>query len=300
MARRLEPSEGSSPLMSENLYQALAAAKPTAVKLGGALITMPHAHEGREEAFNRWYEDDHYISGAMVGPWVFAGRRFVRCDLERFAAPGARPTDKGSFIAVYWAIEGHVDEVWEWAKAALEHLTEEGRGPRDRSRVYSAMHAFAFDQVFDPPPMKSIHALDYPYRGLAVELIDAPEGGSREDLVRWLRDEYVPSRKGPIGQCVARLPRGLREERRPDQGAQGGVVAPAIAPNPEQRVCLLWFLREDPYDFWPGPFGQHAEEIEVAGRGHLVLLAPFVPTLPGTVTPLARQQSSSRKAEPDL
>jgi len=287
--------------MSKNLYLELAAAKPTAVKLGGALITMPQAHAGREEAFNRWYEDDHYISGAMVGPWVFAGRRFVRCDLERFAAPGTKPTEMGSFIAVYWAIDGHVDEVWEWAKAALEHLTEEGRGPRDRTRVYSAMHEFAFDHVFDPPPMKSIHALDYPYRGLAVELIDASEDCSREDLVRWLRDQYVPSRQGPIGQCVALAPRGLREERRQEQGApgaRGDVVAPAIDPNPDRRVCLLWFLREDPYEFWPGAFGQHAQEIEAGGLGRLVLLAPFVPTLPGTVTPLARQKNQASDHSP--
>lgn len=289
--------------MSEKLYLDLAAAKPTAVRLGGALITMPHAHAGREEAFNRWYEDDHMYSGAMVGPWVFAGRRFVRCDLERFAAPGATPTEMGSFIAAYWTIEGHVDEVWEWAKAALAHLTDEGRGPRDRSRVYSAMHELAFAHVFDPPPMKAIHALDYPYRGLAVELVDAPEGGLREDLVRWLRDAYVPSQKGPIGQCVAMLPRGLRQERRVDQSAQGatsGVVAPAIDPNPDRRVCLLWFLHQDPYDFWPGPFAKHPEEIEAGGLGRLVLLAPFVPTLPGTVTPLARPKNQAGdKPSPD-
>jgi hypothetical protein len=275
--------------MADDLYLTLAAAKPTAVELGGALITMPQAHAGREEAFNRWYEDDHYISGAMVGPWVFAGKRFIRCDLQRFAAPGATPTEMGSFIGLYWTLAGHVDEVWEWAKAALHHLTEEGRGPRDRTRVYSAMHETAFAHIFDPPPMRAIHALDYPYRGLAVELVDAVEGATREDLVRWLRDEYVPSRKGPLGQCVALWPRGLREERRPAEGS--GVVAPAIDPNPERRVCLLWFLHEDPHAFWPGNFAQHAEEIAAGGVGRLVLLAPFEPTLPGTVTPLKVRQA---------
>jgi hypothetical protein len=275
-------------MMSEDLYMALAAEKPTAVELGGALITMPQAHQGREEAFNRWYEDDHYISGAMVGPWVFAGRRFIRCELERFSAPGTKPTQMGSFIGLYWTLAGHVDEVWRWAKGALDHLTAEGRGPRDRTRVYSAMHETAFVHIFDPAPMLAIHALDYPYRGLAVELVDASEASSREALVTWLRDEYVPSRKGPFGQCVALFPRGLREERRGDLGAQRApeIVAPAIDPNPDRRVCLLWFLHEDPHDFWPGTFATHGEEIEASGLGRLVLLAPFVPTLPGTVTSL--------------
>ncbi|MDM0116260.1 hypothetical protein QTI66_29285 [Variovorax sp. J22R133] len=277
--------------MSKDLYLALAAEQPTAVKLGGALITMPHAHEGREEPYNRWYEDDHMYSGAMVGPWVFAGRRFVRCKkLERFAAEGDKPTEMGSFVSLYWAIDGHIDEVWEWAQEALKYLTKEGRGPRDRTRVYSAMHELAFSHVFDPAPMQDIHALDYPYRGLAVELVDAPDAASREDLIKWLREEFVPSQAGPIGQCVAFLPRGLREERKEgaDSKSNGaGVVALALDPNPERRVCLLWFLRDDPQEFWPGSFAQHAADIDAGGKGRLVLLAPFVPTLPGTATTLA-------------
>ena len=65
------------------------------------------------------------------------------------------------------------------------------------------------------------------------------------------------------------------------------VVAPAIDPNPDRRVCLLWFLREDPHECWPSTFVKHAQEIDASGKGRLVLLAPFVPTLPGTVTTLA-------------
>jgi hypothetical protein len=242
---------------------------------------MPQAHAGREEAFNRWYEDDHYISGAMAGPWVFAGRRFVRCELPRFAAPGMRATEMGSFIALYWTLAGHVDEVWQWAQAALGELTKDGRGPRDRTRVYSAMHETAFAQVFDPAPMKAIHALDYPYCGLVVELIDAPHGTPREELIRWLRDEDVPRRKGPFGQCIAMLPRGLREEHSAAQ-----LVAPAIDPNPQQRVCLLWFAHQHPREFWPGTFATHGQDIDDRGLGRLVLAAPFAPTLPGTATTL--------------
>jgi hypothetical protein len=148
------------------------------------------------------------------------------------------------------------------------------------------MHETAFAHVFDPPPMKDIHALDFPYRGLVVELVDAPQGTSRVELARWLRDDYVPSRKGPFGQCVAFYPRGLRDERGHDTPLQPQVVAPALDPNPEQRVCLLWFLHQDPSSFWPGTFDGHGRDIQASGLGRLVLLAPFVPTLPGTVTPL--------------
>ena len=276
--------------MSVDLYLALAAEEPTVVKLGGGLITMTQTHEGREEAYNRWYEDDHYVSGAMAGPWLFSGRRFVRCKLRRFAAAGLKPTDAGSFITLYWAIEGHVDDAFRWTHAVLKRLIASGRGPRDRTHVYSAMHELAFAHIFDPPPMAAIHALDYPYRGLAVELVDAPNTGAREQLVQWLRDEYVPSQDGPIGQCLAFGPHVSSEDGREVKGSQGQspvTVPQVIGPDTERRVCLLWFLRADPQEFWPGLFAKHAEEIDAGGLGRLVLLAPFVPTLPGTVTPLA-------------
>ena len=45
--------------------------------IGSALITMVEPNVGHEHAYNRWYEDDHFYSGAMHGPWTFAGRRWV-------------------------------------------------------------------------------------------------------------------------------------------------------------------------------------------------------------------------------
>ena len=47
------------------------------IKLGGALVTMVEPHKGHEVAYNRWYERDHFYAGCMIGPWLFAGRRWV-------------------------------------------------------------------------------------------------------------------------------------------------------------------------------------------------------------------------------
>ena len=47
------------------------------VKLGTILFTLVEPHRGHEVAYNRWYERDHFYAGCMVGPWCFAGRRFV-------------------------------------------------------------------------------------------------------------------------------------------------------------------------------------------------------------------------------
>ena len=47
------------------------------VKVGSMLFTMVDPHPGHEVAYNRWYERDHFYAGCMVGPWLFAGRRWV-------------------------------------------------------------------------------------------------------------------------------------------------------------------------------------------------------------------------------
>jgi len=47
------------------------------IRLGSALFTLVEPHRGHEVAYNRWYERDHFYAGCMIGPWYFAGRRWV-------------------------------------------------------------------------------------------------------------------------------------------------------------------------------------------------------------------------------
>ena len=78
-----------------------------AVEIGGALITMVEPHLGHEYEYNRWYEDDHFYSGAMAMPWMQAGRRFVATrDLQLLRYPEdsfiAQPVTAGCYIHLYW------------------------------------------------------------------------------------------------------------------------------------------------------------------------------------------------------
>src|SRR5579884_1685650 len=91
----------------------VAGAEP--VKLGSMLFTLVDPHRGHEVAYNRWYERDHFYAGCMVGPWLFAGRRWVATrDLKdlRFPAEGSliRPIESGSYLAVYWHLDGHRED----------------------------------------------------------------------------------------------------------------------------------------------------------------------------------------------
>ena len=53
----------------------VAGAEP--IKLGSMLFTLVEPHRGHEVAYNRWYERDHFYAGCMIGPYQFAGKRFV-------------------------------------------------------------------------------------------------------------------------------------------------------------------------------------------------------------------------------
>ena len=41
------------------------------------LLTLVDPNQGFERAYNRWYERDHYYAGCLIGPWLFAGSRWV-------------------------------------------------------------------------------------------------------------------------------------------------------------------------------------------------------------------------------
>ena len=96
------------------------------VRLGSMLFTLVEPRAGHEVAYNRWYERDHFYAGCMVGPWLFAGRRFVATralkdlrfgsDADRFGGVA-----RGSYVAVYWILEGRHDDHVEWALRQVLH-----------------------------------------------------------------------------------------------------------------------------------------------------------------------------------
>ena len=47
------------------------------ITVGSMLFTMVDPEKGHEVEYNRWYERDHFYAGCMVGPWLFAGKRWV-------------------------------------------------------------------------------------------------------------------------------------------------------------------------------------------------------------------------------
>ena len=75
------------------------------VKVGSMLLTMVDPVRGFEREYNRWYERDHFYGGCMIGPWLYAGSRWVAPrELKDLRWPGdgnvAQPVDAGSYVAI--------------------------------------------------------------------------------------------------------------------------------------------------------------------------------------------------------
>ncbi len=269
--------------MTSDPYLEMAGHQPNAIGIGGALITMVEPDVGFEHAYNRWYEDDHFYSGATVGPWMFAARRWVATrDLQqlRFPAdsPIAQPVTTGCYISTYWMLEGHFDDAVRWGTVAMrDHLYPQGRGFDHRQHVYTAFSTYDFGVVrSDLPYFLPHHTLDHPFQGMVVEVVEPAEGVTREELLRRLRDDMIPGElaDSPAAAALAFLPHA-----QPDSGPVPRVGSAAGA---GRNVTLLWFLQADPRSCW-SMFLRHGDRVEAAG-GRLVFAAPFVPTIPGTDT----------------
>jgi hypothetical protein len=275
---------------STGLYKRLARERPNEVELGGAFVTMVEPHVGFERRYNRWYEDDHFYAGLMHGPWIFAGRRWVAPRrLQELRAPAespiARPLRAGCYVSTYWFTAGHEDDAEEWLHAVAAELAPAGRGladpseepggparPIGRTHVYSHVHRFVFGAARDDGPLRPEHALDHPFRGMVLELVERPAGTAAFADV--LRDHLVAALGGTSAALVVVL----------EPVAFAGGMNEAALVQPEglgQRLCLLWFVDEEPTDPLPVPLEEHERFLRDQGA-RLLLTAPFVPTVPGT------------------
>src|SRR5215469_16308301 len=268
----------------EHLYRELPMEGPYEARLGHALITMVDPHPGEERIYNRWYEDDHYIAGAMAMPWMFAGRRWVATrDLQLLRYPQnsklARPVTKGCYVSVYWITAGRLRDHIDWTTATNRRLIGDKRLANHLhliEQVYTSFQDHVGSVYRDSEGPRDIHALSYPYHGLVLEVIDVPNPPARATLERWLVDEHLPAaiRKIAAAICIVFRPQPFSDHslsfmRKLDPSFGG------------RRLTVLWFLETDPRSCWTDLFAGEGEAIARSGYGRVELVAPFIPTLPG-------------------
>jgi hypothetical protein len=252
------------------------------VKLGSMLLTLVEPRRGHEVAYNRWYERDHFYAGCMVGPYNFAGSRFVAtAQLKELRDPDpsvitGTPT-RGSYVAVYWVLDGYYD-VWQrWALRQVNALHAAGRMFEERDHVHTLLYDFRWEHRRDPDGVPVELALDHPYRGFVPVFIDRADTVTNEELWEWLRTEHLPDLlPGTDADLVAAFtPIALEGD------APGDVPREAAS---DTRTVLLWFLNTPPEVAWEPVIAEHRRRLEASGKGTVVAALPFIPTIPGTDT----------------
>jgi hypothetical protein len=270
----------TTPQTGPDPYSALPAVGPYETRIGSALITLVEPHEGHEHAYNRWYEDDHFYSGAMAMPWMFAGRRWVATrELQALRSPDdsliARPLSAGKYLATYWITAGRYEDHLRWTVATNQRLLPDGRIYLERSHVYTSFQTYVGPVYRDAAGPRDVHALDHPYAGLVLAVVAGAEGVTRDRLWTWLRDERIPAVLGgsQVAMCLAFAPMPLPEDK---------MSYVEDVPGLERRLTLLWLTEVDPREIWADRFASGGATVAAAGLGRVELAAPFIPTVPGT------------------
>jgi len=261
----------------------VAGAEP--IVLGSMLVTLVEPHRGHEVAYNRWYERDHFYAGCTIGPYLFAARRFVAtARLKRLRAPDPSAITqspwRGSYLALYWVLDGYHDLWNRWAVDQVRALHQAGRMFAERDHVHTLLYRYAW-QVSraggpgtDDPGVPAELALDYPAAGLVAMWVDAAAGDDAGAVRQWLQHEVAPAHLDSTAAAVvvAAQPLPLL------------IDAPGNVPRAEgddQRILTLWFLDRDPAEVWDGVMGAVAA-VGASRRAQVVAALPFIPTVPGT------------------
>ena len=252
---------------------------------GSALFTLVDPNVGHEVAYNRWYERDHFYAGCMIGPWLFAGKRWVATralkDL-RFPhgdTPVASPHDKGSYLATYWVLEDKHKEHFDWAGNQVVDLYMNNRGFMERQHAHTVLldqpeYAYRDD---DPVPIEL--AFDHGYQGLAVVAVDPADGVSDEQLGAHLEQTALPAllEDSAIASMVSWRYVAMGE------GTEQAPMDLGMPPGPPERRLQMFFLEDAPETMWDR-FHTYADDLAASGTGTVGFAAPFIPTIVGTDT----------------
>ncbi len=271
-----------------NPYTAIGLDPRNELGISGGLITMVEPDLGHEREYNRWYEDDHFFAGAVVGPGVLGGRRWVATrDLQllRFPynSPLIQPVTAGAYISTYLHAADRFDDVLAWSKPAMvDNLAlKPGRAFEYRTHIYTAMQLHEFTVVrSDLPNIRAEHVFLHPMEGMVFEIVDIADGARRDEVLAALRDSVIPGELegSPIAIVIA----SRSHPRRDPNSNEGNTIprAPAKPYGDGVALQILWFLQEDPRRWW-SHFRSHTDKFAAVG-GRIAFAAPFVPTIVGT------------------
>lgn len=209
-------------IMSKHRYRDL--------HIGAAWVGMIEPSTGSEASFNRCYSDDHFYAGGMCLPGTFAGRRRVATKAPRELRHTSNDDmkDNGCYLHLDLFAAHLLDEINVALSTTLQDLGAKGRMYGDdipRRHLYTAITpyrgaVYKHGDAGEGPA--DIHALDYPFKGVVLEIVDAKTAGTRPLLLQWLKEDFVPMKIGKTpdaAMCLifihANLPAIIKSPRLP-------------------------------------------------------------------------------------
>jgi hypothetical protein len=245
------------------------------IELGGALVTLVEPHKGHEVEYNRWYERDHFYAGCMIGAWTISGARYVCTrDLKALRYPESSPVvpdnDTGTYLALYWVLNGRFGEWIQWGTEQVKWLIAEDRMFPHRDHIHTLMYKYRGEfEDHDAEGVPVELALDHrsPY---LVMIVGEPAADAEPTAIdAWFRARGLGAAVGASFDPIA---------------MHAG--APSDVPRDEatDRFLHLWFVDDDLPAVWEERFAGLGAAFEESGLGSLVFVSPFRATVPGTDT----------------
>jgi hypothetical protein len=251
------------------------------VALEGVNFTMVNVHEGYDQAFNQWYESDHFYAGGVLVPGCLSGRRWYASKALRGARiidPASPYTDPdlGTNLATYFVTAGGLDSFNKYMNPRLRILRAAGRMFAERTHIntdsYRLENVLSFDGASMVPPHV---AGDHPFAGLVATYLD-------------------PVR--PFADTAGTLPAGtLALAFRPKQGSfdasslglrtgQCGMQYPRIGPEPVRLVLALVTEAPTAETSWTAGIASAAGALT---NSTPLWTGAFLPVIPGSDAHLA-------------
>ncbi len=248
------------------------------IQAGSMLWVFTDPDRGQEFAYNRWYERDHYYGGCMIGPYHFAGSRWVaprRYRDVRFPQPGPMPfpVDAGTYACLYWYLGGHHEDAIDWATPQVHALYAEDRGFGPRTHHNTGTFGHAWRAHPRPGPGAPGTGPRPPLSGNGRPVRRPGRGGHRgaaRRLVRRLLPTWLAG--SPIATVAHWTTIPLRDDK-PD-------FTP-VDPDGAIRSLQVHFVEADPLEVWDAEH-QLAEDLAASGLGSIAFAAPFLATVIGT------------------
>jgi len=249
------------------------------VALGHAILALHDPHRGHEVAFNRFYERDHMYAAAFA-PFTLAAQRWVATralkDL-RYPADGpfGQPVDRGSYLAMYWIQAGHLEDQQHWVSEFNQVLTAHGRTFDARDVQTATTYDYVGGAFADPDGVPPEQALEHRYPGLVWTWVERDPATPLDALRAWLLDEHLPA-------AFAGTPVAMTLAFTPLPKADWWPKAAPEVPGVGDRLMLVHFLETGAQECWAQCFAGLGKTIDDSGRARTLMVAPFVPTVPGT------------------